>query len=700
MKKGEGDLTLQEAIDHLINMSEIDMKDREETKEAIDSLTFKKIDWANPKAALANEPLIREIFLALRQYLKNLFETEREKLKEDRDVQNGLRAMMSLVEESVKKMDTYGAIAAAGRLVSHFPEYRELQDFYLNTVVKEFGREFSPELGFEEKAEELTEHEIKNVEAVRKDREYELFFIKREDGKPYFNKELLRHLKLVGNFDQLIESTESEDPLPQLKVIQDKEVYMGANDILASLLPYIDSFFKQRTQLKEIQLVKGISNSILAIMMAAHFDNLLENNSNKGCISYYNDFHSYLRATFSTEEYQVLITNAIQKDTEHFLLKIIHGLSYFFFTRSGFSEEAVTFIHKLIQKGKNLKKESPKIDIKDPFWKSFLENDQAIRHLLAQYPSGPLLKTFDVLCGEEKENSFDPLKLENFPFLLYPVILKDTHTSVLRLPSPTRQFQVEESKVVPEFLGMLRYFQEAKSSSRHLLINLQNRISWAEQARCKALENLSKESEFASVIAIVTLPRETDFYFQVKEYEVLNGAPLFIEELLRQMTTKKEGHYFFSESLQEAKVLSFTKKTAQLIHHHFFAEKSTLSRQERMQFIDLFFYFLVLALLEYTKCNSLSFTCKDAVDAGAAMSAGFYAFLRILSKERRWSKEKKDFLLWLFYYPALTVRERAIEPVCFTRTIFALEALEKKMSRAIHKAFEIPSIEFPVSDKQ
>lgn len=698
MKKGEGDLTLQKAMDHLINMSEIDMENREETKESVDFLHLKEIDWANPKAALANEPLIKEILRTLRQYLEDLMQKERAQLQEDRDLQNGVRAMMALVEESVKKMDAYGAIAAAGRPISKLSEYKELRDFYLNVIVKEFGKELSLKVELEEENKEPQEHEIKNVEVVRQDREYELFFIRKEDGKPYFNKEFLRHLKVVGDCNQLIESLESEDPLPSLQVIQDKEVYEGANEILVSLLPHIDSFYKQRSKVKEIQLAKEISNALVALMMAAHSDNLLENNSDKGCISYYRDFHRYLRAAFSTEEYQVLLSN-IQEDVEHLLLTLLHEISYFFFTRRGFSEESVLFIHKLIKRGKELGKEiQQENDIKDSFWNSFLENDTAIRYLLAQYPSGPLLKTFDVLCGEEKEKSFDPLKQGNFPYLLYSVVLDNTHTSVLRLPSPTCQFQVEESKVVPEFLGMLRYFQENASSNRHLLINLQSRISWAEQARSKKLEELSKESEFAPVIAIVTLPRETDFYFQINEYKVLNGAPLFIEELLQQMTEKKRGYYFFSG--QEEKFLSFGKKIAVLIHHHFFSDKSSLSRQERMQFIDLFFYFLILALIEHTKCNSLSFTCKDAVDAGAAVSAGFYAFLHILSKEGRWSSKRKDFLLWLFYHSALVIRERAIEPICFTRTILALEILERKMDRAVHKAFKIPPIDFSVSDTE
>ncbi len=677
-------LSLMEAVDHLASMSEIGptttMQEGEES-----------VNWASPKQALAHASLIQEVFRTLYHYLVELVEKEKERLKNP-ETARGVQALVLIAQEAVQKMDKYSVFGQSGRPLAKLSEYKQLQKFYEGTIAPLLELPSLPkEEGTVEGTVPLLEIEkegIKNLEAVRRDEEYELFFIQREDGKPYFNRDLLRHLKLVGNFDHLVESTQIEDPLLYAKVLQDKEVYLGACAILESARPLIDEFYRERPHAKESPYLGALSKTLMALMMAAHSDNLLENSGAKGCISYYSDFHKYLRQTLATNEHQELET---KEPFDRLLLTLTHQLCTLFFMRKGNGEEAISFIHKLIERGLILhpEKAEENLSTATPFWADFLKNDAAIRALFKQYPSGPLLKTLDALHENVAEEGFDPLGQENFPYELYSLLVDDLHVTVLRLPSPTAQKQIQKSEIAPEFLGMLREFKEKKA--RHLLINLQDRTSWEDHSRSERLEELSKEAEFASALTVVTFPKQTDFYFQQHEYESLNGAPVFIEQLLLQIAGGKQCGYFFPESLPPKELVKFSKESAHLIHDHFFDGKESLTRAERIDFIELFFHFLVLKLIEWTRCDSLSFTCKDALDTGAAASASFYAICHLLSSGRQFKEKERDALLFLFYYPALVLRERAIDPKRLRRAVSVLDLFEQK-----HKGLKgVVSIRFP-----
>src|SRR5580704_17053239 len=145
MDKGRGELTVMEAVDHLAKMSELDLSTSHEDKEREDVLHLQEeVDWANPKEALASEPLLREIFTVLHRYLQELFDKERERLK-DPETQKGIQALMLLVSEAVQKMDKYGALTSNGTPVSKLREYKELQKFYLSTVVRHLELHLPPE---------------------------------------------------------------------------------------------------------------------------------------------------------------------------------------------------------------------------------------------------------------------------------------------------------------------------------------------------------------------------------------------------------------------------------------------------------------------------------------------------------------------------------------------------------------------------
>ncbi len=93
----------------------------------------------------------------------------------------------------------------------------------------------------------------------------------------------------------------------------------------------------------------------------------------------------------------------------------------------------------------------------------------------------------------------------------------------------------------------------------------------------------------------------------------------------------------------------------------------------------------ILKLIEDFNPDTLSFTCKDAVDTGAAASAEMFAFLRMMNDASHWSKEEKDFLLWMLYAPALSVRERAIDIQRLNRMTSALAIVGAEVEAHYHE---------------
>jgi len=116
------------------------------------------------------------------------------------------------------------------------------------------------------------------------------------------------------------------------------------------------------------------------------------------------------------------------------------------------------------------------------------------------------------------------------------------------------------------------------------------------------------------------------------------------------------------------------------VHSLFFAKKETLTRKNRLDFIELFYHFLTQQIIEWTQPDLISFASKDGIDRGAAAAAGFYLFLRLFSDTSNWKKEERDQLLSILYAPALLVRERLLDIQRLHRMVSALSLLEAALT--------------------
>jgi hypothetical protein len=711
--KKEG-ISVMEAVDNLTHMAEIDLNapslelgagklTEEQVREQLNLLS-----WQSPEYIVYNRERVRETFQVILNYLKHLYEKDKIHLR-DADTQRGVQAIMILVNEAAQKVDQCTEMFKGEKeeSITQIKEYKELQHFYLSKVYHKFNLPAETDIPWhedwsaqgEEVSKDTSRQGLKDLETIRNDKEYELFLIKREDGRPFFNKDLLRHLRLVGEFDETLGDMGDEDPFLRLKMLEDRDLHLSAQEILHQVAPYVDDYLKDAMKYKEIEFVASINKALMALMLAANSHNMMQNTLGKSSLNYYSDFQFYLRKAISSTEYHHYMTNPPDRKDRFFqtLYTLTHSLCSGYFTRSGKHKEMIAFIRLLIEKGGQGSETRPQTQSPLALWNNLLDENEHIRYLLKHYPNGPVLRAIDVFRSETPLQGFDPLAQINHPAQLYTVVNDQMHLSCLRIPAPVHQEYIHKAAPVDEFYGFLRSLGKEGMQQRHLMVNLQDRTSWQEHARCLALEKIPAQAEFNQSLVVVTLPKNADFYFQSGPYVNLNDAKEFISLFEAQIESAEQCGFFFPSAWNKKAFESFAKDAMKMIHRVFFGGKDTLIHKNRLDFIEIFYLFLLLKVIEDFKPDSISFTCKDSVDTGAAASAEFYSFMKIMNSAQSWSKEEKDFLLWLIYSPALVLRERAIDATRFNRMTSALsvvqaelEAHREQVIAACAKLYETP----------
>ena len=206
------------------------------------------------------------------------------------------------------------------------------------------------------------------------------------------------------------------------------------------------------------------------------------------------------------------------------------------------------------------------------------------------------------------------------------------------------------------------------------MISLQDRTSWREHFRCVALEDLQSLDEFKNHLTVITLTKDTEFYHQLAPYHQDNHAEIFIEHLKEHLADVNSGFYF-PDSIRKALFPHFINGVIEAVHRIFFSNKNILLREHRMDFIEIFYLFLQLKLIELVKPDSFSLTCKDGVDIGAAANAQLFAFLKLINKEK-FTEADHACMNQILYGPSVFVRGRVVQPERFNRMLNAIRTME------------------------
>lgn len=650
------DYSVLEAIDFFSSLSEIDITS---IPKNVEEDTLHPHRWLIPNLEEKNRQIIFYCTKSVLAYLKQI--AEHKEMLQERQVHLGLIAMKDLLSEAFEKIKKFTSLLKSE---NNQKEYKQIFELFTSEIEPYLSPETSQDnietqLGIQiENLIGIQKKGILDVEDVKSDRSYELFYLKKEDKKPFYDYEIIRRLKLLYDVDFAIEET---SPFLRIRALHDQEMAYRAESILQSASNLIEIFYKESSRIKGNSLVAAVHKALMALMLSANPMNL--QSTEKRTSQYFSDFHFYLREGLNTPEYKKITTSNIAGYSS-WIIPLLHKLCSTYFIAATDQKEMAKLIHKLLQH-----------QDKSAFLKDLASEDQEFRLMLDKYPHGPIRRVIQAFISGEIQQGWDPLAQGNSPSLMYKFHTNGRQTSVIRLPAPIHQDNINHAEVVKEFSKFLKIGVIAERGERFLFVNLQDRTSWEEHARSEALESLAENEEFQRTFSLINLPKQTDFYFQKDSYANIEDSCLFKGQLLEQVEGGELcGFYGVSA------YLGFAKDLIEVIHQVFFENKAKINLQERKDFIDIFYFFIIAKQVEEVEPEYMSISCKDSVDTGAIATAGFFFCFKAISSKEPLSKKEEEHLLWMLYAPALFYRERAVQQEEMDRFLSTMNRIENKKS--------------------
>lgn len=634
---------------------------------------------------------IGQIFRVILHYIKNFYENEYPYMPSPR-TSGAIKGIMVLVGEAASQLDKFPAIvsAAKSKKVTESKEYKLLQEFYLKNIAHKINESeidqwlitLSQRVQDQQRTIKSLGHEglghakhlYVDMDSVKKDNEYELFWIRKEDGKRFFSPVLVRNLQLACDFENRIINA-PEDGLELDGKWLDRLYHVAAKQILAACTGVIDRFHKLVDKKQAGELAVFLSKALMALLLGTNAHFLMEKGAIKHCRHYFQNFQEFLRQALQSREYVQLMANP-PKDKSSMagvLLDVAQALCRALFIEQQSQKELLVPILDLIKKSsEELSPEQVEAYKRPPYvWHKVMGDYAALSKLMKHHPHGPLIKILEQLEGETIKG-FDPLMEGNLPSKQFVAHLPGFESVNIRLPCPTMQEVINQANITPEFNGFLRTLVE--SGGKHLLINLQDRTHWREYARCHALEECQHQPDLEDHLIVVTIPGDLEGVFPIVSDEKDNHAEYFIKHLSEQLMTHVGGFYF-PESVTTFLTSDWFDSTLQSVHKVFFGGRNVMLLEHRRSFLQIFSFLIEWELLKQLKPTSFSLTCKDGIDVSPCASALFFLMLRWLEVENVSADDLNQIDLML-YAASIVHRHRLMRHDCFESFQSAVKVME------------------------
>lgn len=690
----EGGITLLEAIETLCAIAEIpvDPNIEIEASEGIILGERKSIEWLNLEDREETVRVVREIFSLLYKYLRGVYKNKEQTAKGDQIVE-GIKTIMVLVGEAAKNLDKYTSLfhGTHSQKITQLDEYKKLQQFYQNRISRQvdtkqlskwiLGLAHQPTdtvPSLKGRANLQTRHEFVDLESVKRDSEYELFYIRKEDGSRFFSPQLVRNITLVCDFGESISSQKQATPAINAREWRDLVARTTAADIRDAIAPMIPRFVRETFKQNNHEIIVDLRSAFYALILAANPANCVsEDEERKTCYDYFCDFFFFLRRSLSTRDYQRMVAYPSNEENAYAnaVVDMIHAICFAYFVETKGNQALLPPVNTLIKHSLSTVSEEHQNEKlhSDQLWSSLACDYEAMTKYLRRHPNGPLIKVLTSI-QEGAHHYYDPLWQGNFPSQFFSLFTKDSKIMNCRIPCPVHQEAINKLVVTDEFKAFMQSMKDHPVHDHHLIINFQDRTSWREHTRSKAMEDLQNVPEFAPNLTVVTLAKDTDFYRQTDSYGLDNHAAVFIESLLDHLEDQSTG-YYFPDPIREQLFPKFMHQLVDTVHRIFFNDKNVLTRDQRQDFIELVYLFIEIKIIEMVRPYSFTLMCKDGIDVSTCANGLLYCFFKLLNQEKTKDIDEET-LNTILYGPALLQRERIIIAERFHRMVNAIRVIE------------------------
>lgn len=245
-------------------------------------------------------------------------------------------------------------------------------------------------------------------------------------------------------------------------------------------------------------------------------------------------------------------------------------------------------------------------------------------------PSTPLSETMDKAYSILKKDTrfrgideselrlYDAHYLGDTPSVQYKITGNTgKEIKILRTPVVTRDLGrgadaiITSVEIVPEFVELLETYQ--KKGKVHFYVNLMQRHG-SEGIRSKEIE--SAEKKYPEALRVICLDKDSDFYWQKKEYSNQSDAAHFKQNLFDHMFASDM--YYWSSHLDINVIKSLTQLIVNKIHEQYFNNQTYLDNQARLDFIELVYANIIDRILKNEEPDTCNISCKSCIDRGAS----------------------------------------------------------------------------------
>lgn len=650
------------------------------------SVVVSTVRWLHQKNAERMQSIIREKLHVLLNYFERSYASDKERFANKESLRS-VRTIMLLADEAAENLDRYTQLFLGVQQpsVKSTKEFRELCDFYSKKIARLSATETkTPKIGALPISEILAEAGVQTpgwarqmvltpltleLEDIQRDIDYELLFLRKEDGSRFFTPKLIRSIKLACDIERAVDWQGKAVASPEIELLRRTSVSDGVRTILSDGYPALDVFFHYAHRAMSHQPVMDFYPSSIALLEASiqaiHHS---EAPRAKSVIEYFNDFRTLLSTAMRSTEFKRLLTYppVNEHSWEYALTHMAEVLTSSWVLGASLSTDLIRSFIGFTNEG--ALKAVEEVGTQDGTLSQWLNIQYtALGHLVGTTTNITLARMLEEL-ETAQVYQFEPLIDGSLPHHLCEFSWADRVIPVVQLPSPTRQERIDSAVPSEAFQVALHHLVPETGSV--LIINLQDRTGWRDGARCQAIEGLQASDEIGSKVFVLTIARDGEWYRQEGTFETLSSAKRFkeilVEQILGETVRQPKGIDLPRESL---------KNLIDVLHATIYGGRNTLTRTMRCELIDLVHIFLILRAVEETRPGCLLVCCKDGVDITGTAIGGLFSFLKFFNR-RLFSEEERDWLGTALFGLPLIERERLLFPDRYSRMINLIKVLE------------------------
>ena len=679
--------TLPEAIDLLVTISDGGF---ERSRPVAEYGQMIESPWAqhlgNSEQTLR---LAKASFHTILNYFKDFYKKEVEGIHTPHLVER-VTAIMALVTRVAERLEKFSQVVQNEKLtdIRHAKEFQDLLDFYQRKIAPIASKQAIIERVTQLSIPTIitTTHEgnkleklFVDLESLKNDRDYELLFIRKEDGSRFFNPRLVQNMQAITHF------VEKETQAPAERIfsgLQNSQSRASAHYLIMKYHEEMDHFIKEFTHSYNHDLANVLYSAVISLIRTAiPSSSTTMPSSGKDSVHYFSNFLYFIRTIVGSHEYKELVANKnkIETKIDHLIHSVVSKFIFSIFQELTICKELIDFVNNNIFVRKNNKTER--------FSDALMKNHEIFSKISKSYMAIAFL---DLLEAVESVNiqGYDPFLLQNLPTSLF--ILEDHEGAIplLRMPTQTVQERIYTARITQEYQSFLCDSVQIADGrgGRQLIFNFQDRTSWREYSRCQALENLQNAEEYHPLLVVVTQNKESDFYHQKGNYQDLNQADQFIQQLLEQVQSESCG-YFYPKWLHQELFPQFAHTLSYAILNLFFSSRNVFSHQNRLDFIEIFYAFMQLKIIEISGARGINFCCKDGIDISSVATVEIFLLLKLLNNGSISTDEEQRVNAILFGIPFLS-RGRSLFSERLFRLQSFLHSIESRIEEEGNHAFQ------------